>query len=72
MTPLFYIGLNIVTRGHKKAPKCQNIAVGPEDPPGNYQDPKPRVTKGEVHRIIMNYNKMFGADLCMHTCARVH
>ena len=26
---LFYMGYNIVTRGHKKAPKCQNIAVGP-------------------------------------------
>ena len=39
---------NIDTRGHKKAKKSQNIAVGPEDPPlGNYQDPKPRVTKGE-------------------------
>ena len=27
------MGFNIVTRGHKRAPKCQNIAVGPEDPP---------------------------------------
>ena len=25
---------NIDTRGHKKAKKWQNIAVGPEDPPG--------------------------------------
>ena len=33
MPPLFYMGFNIVTRGHKNAPKCQNIAVGPEDPP---------------------------------------
>ena len=33
MSPIFYMGFNIVTRGHKKAPKCQNIAVGPEDPP---------------------------------------
>ena len=47
ITPLFYMGFNIDTRGHKKAQKRQNIAVGPEDPrPGNYQDPKPRVTKG--------------------------
>ena len=38
---------NIDTRVHKKGQKSQNKAVGPEDPsPGNYQDPKPRVTKG--------------------------
>ena len=30
MTPLFYMGFNIVTKGHKKAPKCQT--VDPEDP----------------------------------------
>ena len=47
ITPLFYMWFNIDARGHKKAQKRQNIAVGPEDPPpGNYQDPKPRVTKG--------------------------
>ena len=47
ITPLFYMWFNIDTRGHKKAQKRQNIAVGPEDPPpGKYQDPKPRVTKG--------------------------
>ena len=47
-TLLFYnMWVNIDTWGHKKAQKWQNIAVGPEDPPpGNYQDPKPRVTKG--------------------------
>ena len=27
------MGFNIDTRGHKKAQKRQNIAVGPEDPP---------------------------------------
>ena len=27
---------NIDTRGHKKAQKSQNIAVGPEDPPPRY------------------------------------
>ena len=27
------MGFNIDTRGHKKAKKRQNIAVGPEDPP---------------------------------------
>ena len=49
LTPLFYMWFNIVTRGHKEAPKSQNIAVGPEDPPpGNYQDPKLRVTKGQA------------------------
>ena len=37
---------NINTRVHQKAQKRQNIAVGPEDPLGNYQDPKPWVTKG--------------------------
>ena len=36
MTPLFYMGFNIVTMGHKKAPKYQNIAVGPEDPHPGY------------------------------------
>ena len=33
ITPLFYMWFSIDSRGHKKAPKSQNIAVGPEDPP---------------------------------------
>ena len=40
ITHLFYMRFNIDTRGPKKAPKSQNIAVG------IYQDPKPWVTKG--------------------------
>ena len=47
ITPLFYIWVNIDTRGHTKAPKSLNIAVGPQDPPPDfYQDPICRVTKG--------------------------
>ena len=30
---ILYMWLNIVTMGHKKAPKSQNIAEGPEEPP---------------------------------------
>ena len=45
--PLFYLWVNIDTREHKKAPKSQNIAVGPEGlRPGNYKDPIPRYSKG--------------------------
>ena len=30
--PMFYIWVNIDTRGHAKAPESLNIAVGPQDP----------------------------------------
>ena len=36
-----------IDKGSQKAQKSQTIAVGPLDPnQGNYQDPKPRCTKG--------------------------
>ena len=55
MIPLFYMGFNIVTRGHKKASKSQNIVVGPEAPPwGNYQDTKPLVTKEASGKLSLS------------------
>ena len=32
---LFYIWINIDSRGHTKPPKSLNIAVGPQPPPPN-------------------------------------
>ena len=59
MTPLFYMWFNIVTRGHKKAPKGQLD-------PGNYKDPKPRVTKGCLETVLKDTRESHVEVLVTH------
>ena len=62
------MGLNIITRGQKRAAKCQNKAVGP----GNYQDPKPQVTKGSGKTLKIQYPKDAQEELASILAIRGH
>ena len=60
---ILYMWFNIDTRGHEEAPKSQNLAVVPEDPPGNYKTLGDKGLKISDSEFSCKLHKMYTVKL---------